>query len=77
MSFSVPSPSSILVMSAARLMVPIRQGGHCPQLSTLKKLENLSVSATMHVASSTTITPADPSPVPAFFNESKSIVRSS
>ena len=73
----MPCPDSILVIRMARLFVPIRHGGHCPQLSFLKKFEKCSVFATIHVASSTTIIPADPSPVPAFFSESKSIVRSS
>src|SRR5262249_40022396 len=76
-SFCVPSPCSIFVINVVRLIVPIRQGGHCPQLSTLKKFENFRVWATIQVASSTTMTPADPSPVPAFLSESKSIGRSS
>ena len=52
--------SSILSIKVARLIVPIRHGGHWPQLSPLKKFENLSVAATMQVASSTTILPPSP-----------------
>src|SRR5690242_6943467 len=69
--------ASNLVINAARWVVPIRHGGYCPQLSFLKKLEQCRVFATMQVVSSTTITPADHSPVPAFFHESKSMGRSS
>jgi hypothetical protein len=38
-----PLSCSIFVISVARLIVPIRHGGHCPQLSALKKFENFSV----------------------------------
>ena len=35
--------ASIFDIRVARLIVPIRHGGHCPQLSALKKFENFSV----------------------------------
>ncbi len=65
MSPSSPSPRVMRSTISSIRLVPTRQGGHFPQLSSWVNSRKKRAMSTMHVSSSITMTPPEPMMAPS------------
>ncbi len=72
MSSGSPLPAVMRSSVSNILVLPMRQGGHLPQLSSQANFKKYLANSTMQVVSSATIIPPEPMTAPAARSESKS-----